>query len=144
MIITFEITELGKAEVLDPSWTDPQLLCSRKGASVKGGIGPFGLLVLASKGLQEYTAVFYRIFKSHSKFVVLMCSDQSRSLSLSLSLLPNLKLFFKTQFLGSYGVLIVDRSSSNNENDETTYGAFVDVDPVHEKLSLRSLVSCYI
>ena len=142
MIITFEITELGKAEVLDPSWTDPQLLCSRKGASVKGGIGPFGLLVLASKGLQEYTAVFYRIFKSHSKFVVLMCSDQSRSLSLSL--LPNLKLFFKTQFLGSYGVLIVDRSSSNNENDETTYGAFVDVDPVHEKLSLRSLVSCYI
>ena len=142
MIITFEITELGKAEVLDPSWTDPQLLCSRKGASVKGGIGPFGLLVLASKGLQEYTAVFYRIFKSHSKFVVLMCSDQSRSLSLSL--LPNLKLFFKTQFLGSYGVLILDRSSSNNENDETTYGAFVDVDPVHEKLSLRSLVSCYI
>ncbi|KAK4591093.1 hypothetical protein RGQ29_021331 [Quercus rubra] len=109
VIITFEITELGKAEVLDPSWTDPQLLCSRKGASVKGGIGPFGLLVLASKGLQEYTAVFYRIFKSHSKFVVLMCSDQSRS-------------------------------SSNNENDETTYGAFVDVDPVHEKLSLRSLI----
>ncbi|XP_030972747.1 beta-fructofuranosidase, insoluble isoenzyme CWINV1-like isoform X2 [Quercus lobata] len=104
VIITFEITELSKAEVLDPSWTDPQLLCSRK-----GGIGPFGLLVLASKGLQEYTAVFYRIFKSHSKYVVLMCSDQSRS-------------------------------SLNNENDETTYGAFVDVDPVHEKLSLRSLI----
>ena len=89
MIITFEITELSKAEVLDPSWTDPQLLCSRK-----GGIGPFGLLVLASKGLQEYTAVFYRIFKSHSKFVVLMCSDQSRSLSL----LPNFKLFFRLIF----------------------------------------------
>ena len=146
MIITFEISELSKAEVLDPSWTDPQLLCSRKGASVKGGIGPFGLLVLASKGLQEYTAVFYRVFKSHSKFVVLMCSDQSRSLSLSLSLslLPNFKLFFLTHFFGSYWVLIVDRSSFNHENDETTYGAFVDVDPVHEKLSLRSLVSCYI
>ncbi|KAM4110925.1 hypothetical protein ACJW30_05G029100 [Castanea mollissima] len=109
VIITFEITELSKAEVLDPSWTDPQLLCSRKGASVKGGIGPFGLLVLASKGLQEYTAVFYRIFKSHNKYVVLMCSDQSRS-------------------------------SLSHENDETTYGAFVDVDPVHEKLSLRSLI----
>ncbi|KAK7853206.1 beta-fructofuranosidase [Quercus suber] len=91
VIITFETSKLSKAEVLDPSWTDPQLLCSRKGASVKGGIGPFGLLVLASKGLQECTAVFYRIFKSHSKYV-------------------------------------------------TTYGAFVDVDPVHEKLSLRSLI----
>ena len=101
MIITFEITELGKAEVLDPSWTDPQLLCSRKGASVKGGIGPFGLLVLASKGLQEYTAVFYRIFKSHSKFVVLMCSDQSRSLSLSLSLsLAKLETFFQNSIFG--------------------------------------------
>ena len=96
VIITFEISELSKAEVLDPSWTDPQLLCSRKGASVKGGIGPFGLLVLASKGLQEYTAVFYRIFKSHNKYVVLMCSDQSRSLSLSL--LPNFKLFFFNSF----------------------------------------------
>nr|POE72614.1 beta-fructofuranosidase, insoluble isoenzyme 5 [Quercus suber] len=53
VIITFETSKLSKAEVLDPSWTDPQLLCSRKGASVKGGIGPFGLLVLASKGLQE-------------------------------------------------------------------------------------------
>nr|POE72613.1 beta-fructofuranosidase, insoluble isoenzyme cwinv1 [Quercus suber] len=51
VIITFEISELSKAQVLDPSWTDPQLLCSRNGASVKGGIGPFGLLVLASKGL---------------------------------------------------------------------------------------------
>nr|POE86696.1 beta-fructofuranosidase, insoluble isoenzyme cwinv1 [Quercus suber] len=51
VIITFEISELSKVQVLDPSWTDPQLLCSRKGASVKGGIGPFGLLVLASKGL---------------------------------------------------------------------------------------------
>nr|POE72612.1 fructan 6-exohydrolase [Quercus suber] len=32
------------------------------------------------------------------------------------------------------------RSSLNHENDETTYGAFVDVDPVQEKLSLRSLI----
>ena len=94
MIIRFAISELSKAEVLGrPSWTDPQLLCSRKGASVKGGIGPFGLLVLASKGLQEYTAVFYRIFKSHGKYVVLMCNDQSRSLSLSLSL-AKLQTFF--------------------------------------------------
>ncbi|CAB4302902.1 unnamed protein product [Prunus armeniaca] len=108
--ITFEISDFKKAEVLDPSWTDPQLLCSQKDASVKGGLGPFGLLVLASKGLKEYTAVFYRIFKGHNnKYVVLLCSDQSRS-------------------------------SLNQDNDKTTYGAFLKVDPLHEKLSLRSLI----
>ncbi|XP_004303654.1 PREDICTED: beta-fructofuranosidase, insoluble isoenzyme CWINV1-like [Fragaria vesca subsp. vesca] len=110
--ITFEISDLKKAEVFDPSWTDPQTLCSKKGASVKGGLGPFGLLVLASKGLKENTAVFYRIFKSQNnkyKYVVLMCSDQSRS-------------------------------SLNQDNDMITYGTFVNVDPVHEKLSLRSLI----
>uniref|UniRef100_A0A2N9GKJ7 Glycosyl hydrolase family 32 N-terminal domain-containing protein n=1 Tax=Fagus sylvatica TaxID=28930 RepID=A0A2N9GKJ7_FAGSY len=106
--ISFEVTEFSKAIVLNPRWTNPQVLCSKKGASVKGGLGPFGLLVLASKGLQEYTAVFYSIFRSKNKYVVLLCSDQSRS-------------------------------SLNQENDKTTYGAFVDVDPVHEKLSLRSL-----
>ncbi|KAH7861410.1 hypothetical protein Vadar_025784 [Vaccinium darrowii] len=106
--ISFEGFELNKAEVMDPSWTNPQLLCSRKDSSVKGGIGPFGLQVLASKDLKEYTAVFFRIFKGQNKFVVLMCSDQSRS-------------------------------SLNQHPDKTTYGAFVEVDPVHEKLSLRSL-----
>ena len=77
--ISFAISDLSKAEAIDPSWTNPQLLCSRKGASVKGSLGPFGLLVLASKGMQEYTAVFFRLFKGqNNKYVVLMCSDQSR------------------------------------------------------------------
>nr|AJW82911.1 cell wall bound invertase [Dimocarpus longan] len=107
--ISFEIKEFDKAEVLDPSWTNPQLLCSHKGASVESGLGPFGLLVLASKDLQEYTAVFFRIYKGQNKYVVLMCSDQSSS-------------------------------SLNNKNDKTSYGAFLNVDPVHEKLLLRSLI----
>ncbi|KAJ0007284.1 hypothetical protein Pint_28937 [Pistacia integerrima] len=106
---SFKIPGFEKAEVLDPSWTNPQLLCSQKGASVKGALGPFGFLVLSSKSLEEYTAVFFRIFKGHGKYVVLMCSDQSRS-------------------------------SLDADNDKTTYGAFVDVDPVHESLSLRSLI----
>ncbi|XP_050381144.1 fructan 6-exohydrolase-like [Argentina anserina] len=111
VVVTFEISHLEKTEVLDPSWTNPQILCSEKNATVSGSLGPFGLLVLASAELQEYTAVFYRIFRSHNndKYVVLMCSDQSRS-------------------------------SLNENNDMTTYGAFVNVDPVHEKLSLRSLI----
>ncbi|MBA0779317.1 hypothetical protein Gotri_003581, partial [Gossypium trilobum] len=107
--VSFEIKDFEKAEVLEPSWTNPQLLCSRKGASVKGSLGPFGLLVLASEGLKERTAVFFRIFKGHKKYVVLMCSDQSRS-------------------------------SLNQDNDMTTYGAFLDVDNRQHKLSLRSLI----
>ncbi|KAJ1439570.1 Glycosyl hydrolase family 32, N-terminal [Sesbania bispinosa] len=108
--ISFEVSDLGKAQELDPSWTlDPQLLCSGIGTKVKGrGLGPFGLLVLASKGMQEHTAVFFTVFRANKKYVVLMCSDQSRS-------------------------------SLNHKNDFTTYGAFVDVDPVYEELSIRSL-----
>ncbi|XP_074288896.1 fructan 6-exohydrolase-like isoform X3 [Silene latifolia] len=77
--VSFKVTEYKKAEELDPTWTNPQILCSQKGANVKGGLGPFGLLTLASDDLEEYTAVFFRIFKATDKYVVLMCSDQSRS-----------------------------------------------------------------
>lgn len=59
--ISFQTTAFEKAEVLDSIWTNPQFLCSQKGASVKGALGPFGLLVLASNGLQEYTAVLQNI-----------------------------------------------------------------------------------
>ncbi|RWR83562.1 beta-fructofuranosidase, insoluble isoenzyme 1-like protein [Cinnamomum micranthum f. kanehirae] len=77
--VEFEIESLEKAEAFDPSWTDPQILCSHKGVEVEGVIGPFGLKVLASKGLEEYTAIFFRVFKAKQDHVVLMCSDQSRS-----------------------------------------------------------------
>ncbi|XP_057978474.1 beta-fructofuranosidase, cell wall isozyme-like isoform X1 [Malania oleifera] len=107
--ISFKIKDFKRAEALNPSWTNPQDLCTQKGASVKGGLGPFGLLVLASKGLEEYTAVFFRIFKSKNGYVVLMCSDQSRS-------------------------------SLYEKNDKTTYGAFVNMDPVSEEVSLRTLI----
>ncbi|KEH18387.1 putative beta-fructofuranosidase [Medicago truncatula] len=106
--ISFEVNNIREAEVLD-KWTDPQILCSQKGTSVKSGLGPFGLLVFASKGLQEFTSVFFRIFIYQQKNLVLFCSDQSRS-------------------------------SLNKDNDMTTYGTFIDVDILHEKLSLRSLI----
>lgn len=86
VVVSFGVSELEKAEVLDPSLTNPPMLCSRKGASVKGSLGPFGLIVFASKGLIEHTAVFYRVFKARDKYAVLMCSDQSRSLLICLSL----------------------------------------------------------
>ncbi|KAF7826449.1 Beta-fructofuranosidase, cell wall isozyme [Senna tora] len=110
--VSFEVNEFEMAEELESSSgvLDPQLMCGQKGASVKGALGPFGLLVLASKGLQEYTAVFFRVFRNrHNKYMVLMCSDQTRS-------------------------------SLNHKNDLTNYGAFVDVDPLHQNLSLRTLI----
>jgi len=76
--VSFDLPHLNEAESIDPSWVDPQLLCSQKEASVKGTLGPFGLLVLASNDLSEQTAVFFRIFKRNDNYAVLMCSDQSR------------------------------------------------------------------
>ncbi|CAN6449631.1 unnamed protein product [Victoria cruziana] len=108
--VTFGLRGLEEAEVLDQNLVDPQLICSEKGASVKGGVGPFGLLVLASKDLQERTAVFFSVFKGQDgKRVVVMCSDQSRS-------------------------------TLTKDVDKTTYGGFVDVDLTDGKLSLRSLI----
>jgi len=107
--ISFKLSNLEEAEELDPSWTDPQLLCSEMGVSSKGKYGPFGLLALASDDLTEQTAIFFRVFSSHGKYVVLMCSDQRRS-------------------------------SISNNVEKTTYGTFVDIDPKHEEISLRSLI----
>ncbi|XWS72443.1 hypothetical protein CRYUN_Cryun02cG0040100 [Craigia yunnanensis] len=107
--VSFDLSNLNEAELMDPSWVDPQLLCSKKAASFRGSVGPFGILVLASKDLTEQTAIFFRIFRSNDKYVVLMCSDQSRS------------------YL---------REGPN----KATYGAFIDIDPLYEKISLRSLI----
>jgi beta-fructofuranosidase len=78
--ISFEVNELEKAQELDLSWKmDPQHLCNENGTKMNGvGLGPFGLLVLASKDMQEYTRIFFKVFRANKKHVVLMCSDQSR------------------------------------------------------------------
>ncbi|KAL2525634.1 Beta-fructofuranosidase [Abeliophyllum distichum] len=78
--VLFELPRFkDQIELMDTKSVDPQQLCSQKNASVRGVLGPFGLLVLASNDLTEQTAIFFRIFKGYDKFVVLMCSDQSRS-----------------------------------------------------------------
>lgn len=76
--VTFSLPSLDKAEEFDPSWVNAQDLCGMKGSTVQGGVGPFGLLTLASEHLEEYTPVFFRIFKAKGKHVVLMCSDAKR------------------------------------------------------------------
>ncbi|KAF2323559.1 hypothetical protein GH714_036109 [Hevea brasiliensis] len=36
--ITFKVSDFGNVEMLDPSWTKPQLLCNQKGTSVRGSL----------------------------------------------------------------------------------------------------------
>lgn len=76
--VTFTFSSLDKAEAFDPSWKNAQDLCAQKGSKVEGGVGPFGLLTLASEKLDEFTPVFFRIFKAKDKHKVLLCSDASR------------------------------------------------------------------
>ncbi|KAL8267008.1 hypothetical protein R6Q59_004352 [Mikania micrantha] len=109
MKISFKLANLDEAEKLDPSGIDPQLICSQMDASMKGKFGPFGLLALASHDLTEQTAIFFWVFQNNERYIVLMCSDQSRS-------------------------------SARNGLDKTTYGAFVDIDPQQEEISLRTLI----
>ena len=35
----------------------------RWGSKLQGGVGPFGLLTLATQNLEEFTPVFFRVFK---------------------------------------------------------------------------------
>lgn len=78
--VEFELLSLKTAEPFNDDWVlDPPMLCREKGASVNGGVGPFGLLVLASRNLEEHTAIFFRVFKSGEVYKVLMCSDLRRS-----------------------------------------------------------------
>lgn len=109
--VSFEVSSLEKVEPFDPAFVnDAQKLCGIKGADVKGGVGPFGLWVLASANLEEKTAVFFRVFKDgYGKPVVLMCTDPTKS-----SLSPDL---YKPTFAG-----------------------FVDTDISSGKISLRSLI----
>jgi len=78
--VDFELTSIDSADTFDPSWLlDVQKHCREAGASVQGGIGPFGLVVLASDNMEEHTAVHFRVYKSEQSYMVLMCSDLRRS-----------------------------------------------------------------
>jgi beta-fructofuranosidase len=77
--VAFEIASLAGADRLDPDHLrDPDALCGENGAAVHGGIGPFGLLVMASGDLRERTAVFFRVFRLSHGYTVLMCTDLTR------------------------------------------------------------------
>ncbi|XP_076908139.1 beta-fructofuranosidase, insoluble isoenzyme 1-like [Bidens hawaiensis] len=115
--VTFRFSSLDKAELYDEKWGKDfpgailaESICNIKGATVQGGLGPFGLVTLASSKLEEYTPVFFRIFKMKGdKHKVLLCYDATRS-------------------------------SLNKNKYKPSFGGFVDVDLTAKKLSLRSLI----
>lgn len=118
--VSFSFNSLEKAESFDPSWDrhDAQKLCGQKDSTVEGGLGPFGLVTLASENLEEYTPVFFRVFKAQDKHLVLLCSDASRStLEDGISTLKTGTNAYRPSFAG-----------------------FVDVDLTEKKISLRSLI----
>ncbi|MQM00137.1 hypothetical protein Taro_032849 [Colocasia esculenta] len=83
--VTFEVSGLEKAEALERAsrWVkDPRALCERLAADADaagGGVGPFGLWVLASGDLRERTTVFFRVFRApHSdRHLVLISTTQA-------------------------------------------------------------------
>ncbi|CAD6259170.1 unnamed protein product [Miscanthus lutarioriparius] len=80
--VVFEVPSLEYAEELDPKWLlDPQKMCAEKDASSPGpgGVGPFGLVVMASGDMLEQTTVFFRVFRHGGTYKVLMCADLTRS-----------------------------------------------------------------
>jgi len=63
--IDFELTSIGSADPFDPSWLlDIEKHCREADASVHGGVGPFGLVLLASDNMEEHTSVHFRVYKS--------------------------------------------------------------------------------
>ncbi|KAI6692947.1 hypothetical protein NL676_020657 [Syzygium grande] len=110
--VLFSFSSLEGAEQFNSSWLNAQDLCAQKGSGVPGTVGPFGLLTLASEYLEEFTPVFFRIFKANeqNKHKVLMCSDARSS-----SLLES-KIY------------------------KPSFAAFLDMDSSGRNISLRSLI----
>jgi len=77
--VSFDLPRLEIAEFEDEVGVNAtaQQLCSRVGSAARTVVGPFGLLVLASKDLNERTAVFFQIVRYRKELKLLFCSDQS-------------------------------------------------------------------
>nr|AAM52062.1 vacuolar acid invertase PsI-1 [Pisum sativum] len=73
--------EIDKEALEKTAQSNVEYECSTSGgASRRGALGPFGLYVLADKGLSEYTPVYFYVVKgSNGKLNTPFCSDQSRS-----------------------------------------------------------------
>ncbi|KAF6154509.1 hypothetical protein GIB67_028401 [Kingdonia uniflora] len=76
--VTFHIPSLKNAEAFDPTWIGAERLRRKMDSTIQGRIGPFGVLTLGSRKLEEYTTIYFRVFQNKHKPVVLMCNGGPR------------------------------------------------------------------
>lgn len=146
--VTFSLASLDKAEEFDPNWEklDAESVCALKRSHVQGGVGPFGLATLASQNLEEFTPVFFRVFKTKdNKHKVLMCSDAKGFVSVLLP--PTISsTFLYCSFKKKLTLNLIGWSSStlrpfDIKQYRPSFAGYVDVNLAAEKkISLRSLV----
>ncbi|VAH06253.1 unnamed protein product [Triticum turgidum subsp. durum] len=78
--VEFQVSNLERAEPFQWRAAEAADLCAARGADVQGGVGPFGVWVLASRDLRERTAVSISVFKADErKHMILFCNDVSNS-----------------------------------------------------------------
>ncbi|KAF6150703.1 hypothetical protein GIB67_020786 [Kingdonia uniflora] len=71
--------DVGKNRRILWGWAKESDHKEKMDSTVQGGIRPFGLLTLGSSKLEEYTAVYFRVFRNKHKPVVLMCNSGPRT-----------------------------------------------------------------
>eukprot|EP00253_Pinus_taeda_P001270 PITA_01270 len=74
--VSFDFPRLEVTEFEDEMGVNltAQQLCSQLGSAARTVVGPFGLLVLASKDLNERTAVFFQIVRYRNELKILISS----------------------------------------------------------------------
>ncbi|KAK4782687.1 hypothetical protein SAY86_007061 [Trapa natans] len=78
--VVFSFSDVSMAENFDPGWGAAHRICAQKGANGPVGLGPFGLVTLATVDFHEYTHVFFMIFKAdNNKHKIVLCSDARNS-----------------------------------------------------------------
>lgn len=77
IVAEFEVDEEAMKRV---AGSDETYDCSGSGgAAIRGALGPFGLTVLANKGLTEHSPVYFYISKdTKGNFQTFFCADHSR------------------------------------------------------------------
>lgn len=108
---------------------------SSGGAAQRGAFGPFGLLVLANKGLTEKTPIYFYISKNaKGDFQTFFCADHTMFVKL---LQLNTLSYTYIHIIYMY---IFFRSSEATDVSKAIYGSSVPV-LKGEKLSMRILVT---
>uniref|UniRef100_A0A0D9VGN6 beta-fructofuranosidase n=1 Tax=Leersia perrieri TaxID=77586 RepID=A0A0D9VGN6_9ORYZ len=86
MKVSFEVSELEKEESRS---NDTRKLCGHKSAVVKrgGGMGPFGLWIWSSTGLDGKTTIFFIFFRDgYNNLIVLICANHIKCSNISIFL----------------------------------------------------------